>query len=158
MFVNVWWKLINICQYWSIYGIFTLISIWILIFISLFIWIILLGGGEQKHTLFQKGMSKNKTPAASLKRRKCGLGLPIHIKYQLILLNIWFYMILVSHRSLYINYQCLGSVWYIWDLFCTLWLCRVLLSLVGYVGAVQCELCRACCAVLCSAVQCCAVG
>ena len=50
-------------------------------------------------------MSKTKkTPAASLKRRKHGLGLPIHIKKVSILLDIRYYIILVLNRLLYINY------------------------------------------------------
>ena len=53
---------------------------------------------------FKKAYLKKKTPAASLKRRKHGLGLPIHIKYQPILLNIGYYVILVLNRLLYINY------------------------------------------------------
>ena len=59
-----------------------------------------------KHVFFKKGMlkQKQKTPAASPKRRKWGLGLPIHIKYQLILINIIYYIILVLNRTLYINY------------------------------------------------------
>ena len=48
--------------------------------------------------------TKKKTPAASLKRCKHGLGLPIHIKYQLILINIRYYMVLVLNKLLYINY------------------------------------------------------
>ena len=47
---------------------------------------------------------KEKVPAASLKRHKHRLGLPIHIKYQLILLNIGYYIILVLNSLLYINY------------------------------------------------------
>ena len=59
---------------------------------------------SDKHTLFSKGAclnTKQKVPAASLKRRKHGLGLPIHIKYKLILLNIAYYIILVLNRLLY---------------------------------------------------------
>ena len=48
--------------------------------------------------------TKTKTPAASLKRRKVLLGLPIHIKYQLIVLDIYFYIILVLNRLFYVNY------------------------------------------------------
>ena len=47
---------------------------------------------------------KKKAPAASLKRRKHGLGLPIHIKVLLILGNIRYYIILVLNRLLYTNY------------------------------------------------------
>ena len=50
---------------------------------------------EQKRTFTKKGLSKENTPAVSLKRREWGLGLPIHIKYQLISINIGYYMILV---------------------------------------------------------------
>ena len=50
-------------------------------------------------------MSKQKqAPAASLKRRKPLLGLPIHIIKVSILLNIGYYRILVLNRLLYINY------------------------------------------------------
>ena len=57
-----------------------------------------------KHTFFQKGMSKNKTPEASLKRRTHGLGLPIHIKKVSILMNIGYYIIMVLNMLSYINY------------------------------------------------------
>ena len=56
---------------------------------------------------FSKGAclkQKEKTPAASLKRRKHGLGLPIHIKYQPILINVGYHIILVLNSLLYINY------------------------------------------------------
>ena len=43
-------------------------------------------------------------PAASLKRRKHGLGLPIHIKKVPILLKIRYYIILVLNSLLYIHY------------------------------------------------------
>ena len=56
---------------------------------------------KKRHVVFQK---KEKEPAASLKRRKHGLGLPIHIKYQLILSNVRYYIILVIDMLLYINY------------------------------------------------------
>ena len=50
-------------------------------------------------------MSKNKKmSAASLKRRKHGLGVPIHIKYRLVLTNIGYSIILVLNMPLYINY------------------------------------------------------
>ena len=49
--------------------------------------------------------TKRKTPAASLKGRKHGLGLPIHIKKISILLNIEYYIILVFNRLLYIHYM-----------------------------------------------------
>ena len=51
-------------------------------------------------------MSKQtkKAPAASLKRRNNGLGLPIHIKKLPILLNIRYYIILPIYSLLYINY------------------------------------------------------
>ena len=53
-------------------------------------------------------MSKKKTPAASLKRRKHGLGLPIHIKKVPILLNIGCYIILALNYlyilPIYITY------------------------------------------------------
>ena len=49
------------------------------------------------------GKAKNKTPEASLKRRKWGWGLPIHIKRPLILLNIGYYIILVLN-SYYISF------------------------------------------------------
>ena len=58
-------------------------------------------------SLFKRRMSEqqqNKVPAASLKRRKHGLGLPIHIKKVSILLNIGYYVILVLNSLLYINY------------------------------------------------------
>ena len=61
----------------------------------------------QTHTFFFKKAcihETKKTPAASLKRRKHGLGLPIHIKYQLILIDIGYYIILVLNRILFINY------------------------------------------------------
>ena len=45
-----------------------------------------------------------KMPAASLKRREQLLGLPIHIKYQLILIYMKYYIILVLNTLLYINY------------------------------------------------------
>ena len=51
-------------------------------------------------------MSKkeNKTPAASLKRRKHVLGLPIHIKKVSILIkHIGFYRILVLNSLIYIH-------------------------------------------------------
>ena len=49
--------------------------------------------------------NKIKTPAASLKRRNNGLGLPIHIKKLPILLNIRYYIILPIYISLlYIHY------------------------------------------------------
>ena len=41
---------------------------------------------EQKHV----GCQTKKTPAASLKRRKWGLGLPIHMKNLSILMNMPF--------------------------------------------------------------------
>ena len=47
---------------------------------------------------------KNQTPAASLKRRNNGLGLPIHIKKVTILLDIRYYIILPIYTLLYINY------------------------------------------------------
>ena len=51
-------------------------------------------------------MSKKekKTSAASSKRRKHGLGLPIHMKMLLIFINIRYYIILVSNRVFYVNY------------------------------------------------------
>ena len=45
---------------------------------------------------------KKKKPAARLKRRKHGLGLPIHIKKVSILLNIRYYIILPIY--IYITY------------------------------------------------------
>ena len=60
---------------------------------------------DEETVFFKKACCKNqKTPAASLKRRKHGLGLPIHIKYQPILLNIRYYIILVLNSLLYIHY------------------------------------------------------
>ena len=50
--------------------------------------------------------SKNKAPAASLKRRKWGLGLPIHAKMSWILVNLLYYTILVLNNILYSN--CIG--------------------------------------------------
>ena len=49
-----------------------------------------------KNMSFSKGacLKKQKTPAASLKRRNNGLGLPIHIKKLPILLDIRYYIIL----------------------------------------------------------------
>ena len=49
-----------------------------------------------KNMSFSKGacLQKKKKPAARLKRRKHGLGLPIHIKKVSILLNIRYYIIL----------------------------------------------------------------
>ena len=59
-----------------------------------------------KNLSFSKGTclntKKQKTPAASLKRRKHELGLPIHIKKVPILLNIRYYIILPIY-SLYIS-------------------------------------------------------
>ena len=49
-----------------------------------------------KNMSFSKGacqQKKKKTPAASLKRRNNGLGLPIHIKKLPILLNIRYYIL-----------------------------------------------------------------
>ena len=60
-----------------------------------------------KHMSFSKGAclkTTNKVPAASLKRRKHGLGLPIHIKKVSLLLNIRYYIILVLNSLLYIHY------------------------------------------------------
>ena len=56
---------------------------------------------------FSKGAclkNKKQKPAASLKRRNNGLGLPIHIKKLSVLLNIGYYIILVLNSVLYINY------------------------------------------------------
>ena len=47
---------------------------------------------------------KEKVHAASLKRRKWGLGFPIHIQILLILINIGYYIILVLNKLLNINY------------------------------------------------------
>ena len=59
-----------------------------------------------KNMSFSKGacLNKQKTPAASLKRRKHGLGLPIHIKKVSILINIRYYIILVLNSLLLIHY------------------------------------------------------
>ena len=59
-----------------------------------------------KHMSFSKGacLKKKKVPAASLKRRKHGLGLPIHVKKVPIVLNIIYYIILLLNSLLYIHY------------------------------------------------------
>ena len=55
----------------------------------------ILTANDKNTPFFKKACLKNKkTPAASLKRRKHGLGLPIHIKKVPILLNIRYYIIL----------------------------------------------------------------
>ena len=51
---------------------------------------------SKRHVVF-----KNKAHAASLKSRKHGLGLPIHIKMLVILINIGYYTILVLNMALY---------------------------------------------------------
>ena len=51
------------------------------------------------HVVFQ-----NRAPAASLKRRKWGLGIPIHIKSQFILNSIGYYTLLVLNWVLYMKY------------------------------------------------------
>ena len=57
-----------------------------------------------KHTFFKRRMSKRKkTPAASLKRRNNGLGLPIHIKKVPILLNIRYYIYITYILAYYIS-------------------------------------------------------
>ena len=63
-----------------------------------------------KNTFLPKGVFvfKKKTPAASLKRRKCCLGLPIHTKLLLILRNIRSCTILVLNEALYIDYIALA--------------------------------------------------
>ena len=64
-----------------------------------------------KHMSFSKGAcltKKKKTPAASLKRRNNGLGLPIHIKKVPILLNIRYYIILPIYY-LYISQNLANS-------------------------------------------------
>ena len=55
---------------------------------------------SKRHVVFQN----KKVPAASLKRRKHALGLPIHINKGSIVLNIRYYIIWVLNRLLYINY------------------------------------------------------
>ena len=42
----------------------------------------------QKLFVFKRARQKQKTPEASLQRRKLGLGVPIHIKMTLILMNL----------------------------------------------------------------------
>ena len=65
-----------------------------------------------KTVILKKGVSvnKQKVPAASLQRRKWGLGLPIHIKMLSILSNILYYIIFVINRVLYTNYIGLAIV------------------------------------------------
>ena len=55
-----------------------------------------------KNMSFSKGAckTKNKAPAASLKRRNNGLGLPIHIKKLPIVLNIRYYIILPIYQPI----------------------------------------------------------
>ena len=52
--------------------------------------------------------NKRQPPAASLKRRKHGLGSPIHIQMLFILINIDQYTIVVSNRTLYRALYCPG--------------------------------------------------
>ena len=52
----------------------------------------------------KKCVSLIKSACVKPGRRKWGLGIPIHIKYQLILINIEYYITLVLNRTLYINY------------------------------------------------------
>ena len=56
-----------------------------------------------KNRSFSKGacLKTKKEPAASLKRRKHGLGLPIHMKKVSILINIRYYIVLVLYKVLY---------------------------------------------------------
>ena len=61
--------------------------------------------------LFYK-RQKKKPPASSLKRRKWGLGIPIHMRIWFIFINIDCYTLLVLNSALYINYIALAVVPY----------------------------------------------
>ena len=56
-------------------------------------------------------LNKRKAPAANLKRRKWGLGLPIHIKMLRTLSNIDYQPILVSSRALRIGQLYCPAYW-----------------------------------------------